>query len=226
MAHLQQLTEAPTSAALAEQLRLHPNTVREHLDVLIARGHVERFRAAVTGRGRPAWRYRATNTNREPDPRVREYVGLAGALADHILRTSADPASDALAAGEHWAHSFGSAANANTSTRDAGDTALDRATDRVVARLDDLGFSPDAAPSATATTVALRSCPLLDAAREHPEVICNVHLGLVRGTLQQLASPVTAELRPFDQPGACSLHLQGPPADALTLAQPDPGGAS
>ena len=54
----------------------------------------------------------------------------------------------------------------------------------------------------------LRTCPLLDAAKRHPEVVCQVHLGLVAGALE--ADDHSAEglgLRPFARPGACELAL-------------------
>jgi predicted ArsR family transcriptional regulator len=76
----------------------------------------------------------------------------------------------------------------------------------VVGLLDELGFAP--AADAQATTVALRRCPLLDAAREHPQVVCQVHLGIVRGALEHLdGDPGPTDLLPFAEPGACRLHL-------------------
>ncbi len=54
----------------------------------------------------------------------------------------------------------------------------------------------------------LRTCPLLDAARRHPEVVCQVHLGLVDGALaaHEVTAP-GARLEPFARPGACVLTL-------------------
>ncbi len=67
-----------------------------------------------------------------------------------------------------------------------------------------LGFSPQVEPDA----VLLRTCPLLDAARRHPEVVCQVHLGLVDGALaaHEVTAP-GARLEPFARPGACVLTL-------------------
>lgn len=194
---LQHLGRAATIASVAADLDIHPNTAREHLDALVVRGLVTRERATPTGRGRPAWRYAAVDDHPEPDPRVRDYAGLAAALAGHIARTSPNPTGEGLAAGWAWGRSLV-----------ASRPALPGRTPRhqVVALLDDLGFAPEA--DAEATSVALRRCPLLDAAREHPDVVCQVHLGIVRGALEQEGGdPEPTNLLPFAEPGACRLHL-------------------
>ena len=59
------------------------------------------------------------------------------------------------------------------------------------------------------TQIALLRCPLLDAAKRNPEIVCNVHLGLVRGMLEVIDSDdVSADLDAFAVPGACILHVQ------------------
>jgi predicted ArsR family transcriptional regulator len=198
---LQQSTGATKAGALATRLGLHTNTVREHLDALVERGLVTRELAPAVGRGRPAWSYAAAIGQPEPDPRVRDYAGLASALAGQIARTSTDPQADALAAGEDWGRTL-------TRGITAPRPALARRS--VVGLLAELGFDPEA--DARATTVRLRRCPLLDAARVHPEVVCRVHLGIVRGALAALgADPDGATLTPFSEPGACRLNLTSRP---------------
>lgn len=183
---------------VAAELGLHPNTARKHLDALVRVGAATRERAPTGGRGRPAQRY-AADGYAEPDPRVREYAALASALAGHIARTSADPRQDALAAGEAWGRSM-------TQERRPGSTA--RAHRLAIGVLDELGFAPQPATEAT-RPVRLTRCPLLDAAREHPDVVCAVHLGLVRGALDELGGdPDSADLVPFAEPGACLLYLK------------------
>jgi predicted ArsR family transcriptional regulator len=195
--HLQRSAQPVTIAGMAAALGVHQNTAREHLDALVARGLVTRERAPATGRGRPAWRYAATDDHQEPDPRVRDYAGLAAALAGHLARTSPNPTGDGLAAGWAWGRSL---------VADRPATADPTARHEVVGLLDELGFAPDA--DAQASTVALRRCPLLDAAREHPQVVCQVHLGIVRGALEHYGGdPEPTDLLPFSEPGACRLHL-------------------
>jgi predicted ArsR family transcriptional regulator len=197
---LQRSTGPRTVAGLAEELGVHPNTAREHLDALVAQGLATRQSSPAAGRGRPAWRYSADVELLEPDPRVRDYAGLATALAGHLARHAADPAAEGLAAGREWGAALAGNSPGRQPPGEAG------ARHRVVTLLDDLGFAPES--DAAATTVALRRCPLLDAARQHPEVVCQVHLGIVRGALDRLGGdPEPTALLPFAEPGACRLHL-------------------
>ena len=77
---------------------------------------------------------------------------------------------------------------------------------KVVAILDEVGFAPEA--DARATTVRLTRCPLLETAKEYPDVVCGVHLGIVRGALEEYGADSTrTDLLPFAEPGACRLHL-------------------
>ena len=57
-------------------------------------------------------------------------------------------------------------------------------------------------------TVQLRRCPLLDIARRYPEVVCQVHRGLIEGALTQLGGhDAGVDLQPFADPDACRLIL-------------------
>ncbi|MFP5345969.1 MAG: hypothetical protein ACLGIA_02925, partial [Actinomycetes bacterium] len=181
------------------------------------------------GRGRPAWQYAAAPDNLEPDLRVRDYVGLASALAGYLTRSSADPASEARSAGEDWGRELAAtdAEQATTEPAAAGQAApSDRSPrHRAVDLLAELGFDPVA--DEAATTAALRRCPLLDAARRYPEVVCRVHEGIVRGALEELGGdPEPVRLLAFSEPGACRLHLADVHREASTIdrAEAAPGG--
>lgn len=192
-----------TLAALVEATGLHANTLREHLDALVADGLVRRQRAVPSGRGRPAWLYEAT----EPEERS-EYAGLAATLAAAIHRTSRDPRSDAVAAGREWGREL---------AREKGPPGPGQPAARrqVVSLLADLGFAP--AADERHTTALLTRCPLLEAAHRYPDVVCGVHLGIVRGALEEYgAQSERTDLVPFSDPGACRLEL---------LTRGRPGGA-
>jgi predicted ArsR family transcriptional regulator len=197
---LRRQPEPLTLAALVELTPLHANTVREHLNTLVRIGLAARSRAEATGRGRPAWLYRATSALSEGS----EYAGLAAALSSAIARTSPDPRTDATLAGEEWGRDL-------ARNRGAAATTPEAARDRAVELLDDLGFEPrqDAdAPSA----VRLTRCPLLDAARRNPRIVCSVHLGVLRGVLTEYgADAAGSDLVPFAEPGACLLVV--PPVE-------------
>ncbi len=197
---LQQSAAAVTVESLATELGLHPNTTRKHLEGLVERGLATRSPAPILGPGRPGWQYAASAGQAEPDPRVRNYAGLAAALAAHLSRTSADPEADAVAAGDTWGRAL--ATGLPTGSRA-------HARRQVVSLLAGLGFDPGA--DARATRMRLRRCPLLDVARTHPDIVCPLHLGLIRGILAELGgAPERSALRPFAEPGACLLHLNEP----------------
>lgn len=191
------LGDAPTPlplASLAAKTGLHVNTLREHLEALVEQGLARRRRADPHGRGRPAWLYSATG--RERNGTVAEYAGLAVSLAEVISRTSSAPWDDAVAAGVAWGRTLVGA---------HGPLAPAEARRQVVDLLEDLRFSPE---TEDGVSVRLTRCPLLEAARKYPGVVCGVHLGITRGALEQLgADPTGTSLHPFAEPGACRLHL-------------------
>lgn len=200
---LQQLDSPVSAEDVAVLFDQHVNTVRLHLEYLFENNLAVRERAPGSGRGRPSWHYRANPELQEPDHRVREYGSLAGALAAHIARTSTNPAEDAYAAGLEWGLQ-------EARKRELGDTSPRTARKNVVSILDELGFAP-VADKTTQSLVHLTECPLLDVARQYPEVVCQVHHGLIGGLLEsQGADPEGADLQPFSDPGSCRLRLVSP----------------
>ena len=194
--------EPLTLASLVTATGLHENTLREHLTALVRRRMVRRHRAEPQGRGRPAWLYELT----ADEPARSEYAGLAAALAAVISRTNTDPTQAAAEAGEEWGREL---------ARDRGATPLSPgpAREQVLILLDDLGFTPEPTRDHP-DEVRLTHCPLLEAAHRHPEVVCAVHLGIVRGALAEYgADPDGSALEPFAEPGACRLVL--PPLSPL-----------
>ena len=185
-------------AALVASTGLHANTLRDHLEALVRRGLVRRHRAEPHGRGRPAWLYAATDAD-EGSGRS-EYAGLAATLASAINRTSATPREDAIVAGTEWGHELARDMGAPATP---GDTAARR---QVVELLDRIGFAPEQGDSPS--VVRLTRCPLLEAAYQYPDVVCGVHLGIVRGALEEYGTdPAGTDLLPFSEPGACRLDL-------------------
>ncbi len=202
----------PTVGDLVATVGGHPNTTRHHLRVLVDAGLVTEERGAATGgRGRPATRYVVTRAGRQVagtavgGSAAQEYVALAAAFADRLAERDGDPGADSRAIGNAWGAGL---AVRHAADEGGGDQAP---VGRVVGLLDRLGFSPEVLPTVepdSGPTVLLRTCPLLDAARRHPEVVCQVHLGLVAGALETHHEPTDGlRLRPFARPGACELAL-------------------
>jgi predicted ArsR family transcriptional regulator len=202
--------EPCTVAALSAQIGQHSNTIREHLDRLAKGGLVVRTQAPAQGRGRPAWLYSAARAVGS-DHEAREYAALASVLAAQIGRISSQPGADAIEAGRMWGRELvrGSEPSKGERSGPAASRSAVATRRTVVTLLDDLGFAPST--DARVSVVRLRRCPLLEAAHRNPEVVCSVHLGLVRGALEELgADPSRTEgiaLRPFSEPGACRLDM-------------------
>ena len=74
-----------------------------------------------------------------------------------------------------------------------------------------MNFDPelaDPAPGTGEREIRLRACPYRDVAREHPDVVCAIHLGLLQGALTQLGDPpTTVRLVPFVKPHLCLAYL-------------------
>ncbi|HEX5542209.1 MAG TPA: helix-turn-helix domain-containing protein [Micromonospora sp.] len=189
-----------TTAEVAEATGRHPTTVREHLDQLTAAGLLLRERSGSGSPGRPAWRYRA---GQPPEPAAGPYQELAGALVEHIALTEEDPWAAGMAVGRTWGRKL-------ISDTGTGPTGGARVGDRLVAILERLGFAPRVVQRAAAepAEVHLHSCPFLGLVDTSPDVVCGLHLGVIRGALGAAGAAGTdAELVPFGAATACVIRL-------------------
>lgn len=204
--------EAQPVSAVAEILGLHVNTAREHLDGLLDSGLVHRSRLAPKGRGRPGWGYavRAGASS----PAIGEYAALAGVLAEHVVAQGGDVRGDMRQLGRGWGAALIRGRNgspASAAGRPDADSVQDEAVRlradverEVIGLLGDLGFDPEQGAGCT----RLRQCPMLAVAREHPDVVCSVHQGMVEGAMEAGgASPDGVHLEAFAEVGACLLTL-------------------
>ncbi|MCU0264348.1 MAG: hypothetical protein MUF09_11900 [Candidatus Nanopelagicales bacterium] len=188
---------------IAEAVGLHANTVRGHLDALLASGRITRVPDQRSTRGRPHWLYSGTAS-----ASIRE---LARALDDELDRASASDVARLAAA--TWAE-----AGPDVGPTDSVEAAVDQAT-RV---LTDFGF--EAVRNPVGDEITLRACPYAQLVHEHP-VICDIHAELLGEVLARTAQPVAlASLDVFPRPGLCVAHLRRPDADPeWTVEVPDPG---
>jgi predicted ArsR family transcriptional regulator len=190
---------------LAEQLGIHPNTVRFHLDTLVRTGQVERVQGAPVGPGRPPLAFRISPGMDPMGPR--NYQLLAGMLVDQ-LAAEPDAPGHALAAGRAWGRQLHTPASARRGRRRPDGV------EQLVELLADLGFEPERRSSDHGSgQIALHNCPFLDLVESRTHVVCPIHLGLMQGAMAAAQSPVTVErLEPFVEPGLCLAHL-GPAQD-------------
>lgn len=186
---------------LADEVGLHFTTVRFHLQVLLRAGLVVRRSTPSQGAGRPRMAYAAAL--QVDDPKDVGYQELARRLAEHLADDSEERARRAEEVGLAWAADLASAATSTGQT-------LDEAAQHVTALFHAMGFEPELAALGAAREIAVHACPFRSLAREHPEVMCSVHRGLLRGTLGRLGADVHSELHPFVEPELCIAQLSPP----------------
>lgn len=193
-----------TLPSLVQHSGLHENTVRGHLEQLLADGYITRSRGIPSGRGRPAWLWTAAANQLSAE--ANDYAQLASVLAKTISDTSPNPLATAQQAGQDWGQKIAKNKNLKEQSSAAGSGGETAPRTILLELLDDLGFSPK--PLDGESEVELQRCPLLQTATEHPEIVCNVHLGLLHGAAQEVGvDALDSTLTPFASPGVCALHL-------------------
>ncbi|MFN3256091.1 MAG: helix-turn-helix transcriptional regulator [Ilumatobacter sp.] len=181
---LARATRPLATSDIADALGLHSNTVRPHLERMREVGLLE---VQVGGRGdvgRPQHRYSiasdAPALGLEP-PTMPVLASMVLSMAKR-LQASTD---DAVAVGRDEGRSRARMYSQAPSTLEA-----------LVSDLDRLGFDPlvtDAPPlidpdahddlidDDASAIVAFANCPFAELAREHPDLVCGLHQGLVAG---------------------------------------------
>ena len=197
---------------IAARVGLHLNTVRSHLTALTEVALVESERAPSEGRGRPRLTYRATGDHQGE---LRRYRLLAEILTALVARSAPDVTPELEELGELWGHHL------VDSPPPLATLSRDEALARLVDLLDESGFSPSVAEDVEdgdRVRILMRPCPFLELARRHSDVVCPIHLGLMRGALAELGGAMTAvSLEPFVTDDLCVAHLAPGRVDASRL---------
>jgi predicted ArsR family transcriptional regulator len=185
---------------VATQTGLHVNTARFHLDALVEAGLIERQIEERTQPGRPRVVFTAAPAS---DPPLQpNYRLLAEMLTGLIASILPQPEQTAVEAGEGWGR-YLAPRPAPLQRIDASEGIR-----RLSAVLDDAGFAPAQMSDLPAPVLGLRHCPFREIAVTQPELVCSLHLGLIRGVLSEVRAPLTAErLEPFVEPSLCLAHL-------------------
>ena len=186
---------------VAQQTGLHPNTARFHLEALTGAGLAVRETEDRQTPGRPRIGYRAAADG--PSGR-RRYRLLAEMLTSLIAGTTPAPGKAAEDAGREWG------AYLTEQPPPYRKLTAGEAIGRLTALMGELGFSPqaEAGDGAGRYRLCLRQCPFREVAERHQDVICALHLGLMRGALERMRAPVTADrLDPFVEPSLCVARL-------------------
>lgn len=174
---LREFPHGTSAADLAARLGMHANTVRGHLEELLAHKAVSQHSAPAQGRGRPTLIFHA----RVPDTRAvaQEYINLIGHLAQAI-----EP-EQAREVGRRWAQSEGPGT-----------------VEELVEKLQELGFHPQLREKDHA--LDLRACPFIkDSTPPHPSV-CGMHEGFFQ---EFLSAPEHTRVLPLRTNCTCTIVL-------------------
>ena len=204
--HLLRATGRPSSAPdLAAAVELHVNTVRSHLELLVEVGLASRTVRKPHGPGRPQVVYQAERQSVGDAGHDTGYRDLAAALIGELV-AEGDADRHAIAAGRRWATTF---EQIDWSERPHDQS---EATGLIVELLTHAGFAPSVEP--LGDRIYLHACPFAELARRSPSVVCGVHLGLLRGAIDRLRTPLLVEdVKPFVRPDLCLIELRTTPSD-------------
>ena len=192
---------APLSTGdIAESLGLHPNTVRPHLERMREVGLLDQRVETPTGVGRPQHLYSLA-----PDaPSLGLEPPTFPLLARMLLRLAAQAGVGAEEAAE-----VGREAGAVDAL---AVTPVESCLSALVDELAVLGFDPavavgDGAEGTEEAVVAFTHCPFRDLAEVHPELVCNLHRGIVEGFVTQLGGADVTDFHSLVHREPCQVAL-------------------
>lgn len=201
LALLQDAGAPLTAHDVAERLGIHPNTARFHLDALETDGLVVRTAEPRTSPGRPRALFAAASNS--PVVAQRSYQLLAEMLTSFVSDQLPEPATASQAAGMAWGRFL---AGPTPPFQRVGE---EEAIDALVQRLGRVGFESHTEDDGEDLRLEITHCPFLEVADSHRDVVCSMHLGLMKGLLEQMRAPVSAEtLSPLVEPRRCIAHLR------------------
>ena len=197
-----ELARAPkplATAEVAESLGLHANTVRPHLERMREVGLLEVVVDSRGTVGRPQHRYSLA-----PEAPALGFEPPAfPVLARMLLRVAAAaqvPVAEAVDAGrEH-----GALDAMRPDRRGACEEALN-------AELSALGFDPASVADDDGFTVAFTRCPFRELAEANPELVCNLHRGLVEGFVEARGDGAVVDFHDISHRLPCQVEIATSP---------------
>lgn len=194
--------EAPLGVRdLAASVALHPNTVRDHLDLMLRAGLVTRTTENRDKPGRPKVLYEAAARGTR-SPGSEGYRFLAEMLAGYMQAHLENPAAAAEEAGRAWGRYMVEKPEPFARPDSA------QVLEQIVGVLAELGFAPEEHGDDRGFLVRLHDCPFRDVARTRADIVCSVHLGMLRGMADELGESLSVDdLEPFVEPSVCVARL-------------------
>lgn len=183
-----------STAEVAVELGLHPNTVRPHLERMRDAGllHVEVDNRGTVGRPQHRYSLAADAPSLGLEPAA--YPILAALLANLTVLFGPDADTVAETAREHGRTR--AAAHPNQACIKA-----------VQEELAELGFDPASAQDGNVTTIAFTRCPFRPLAEAFPELVCHLHRGMIEGMVDVLGGAEIARFATLEDRDPCQVDL-------------------
>jgi predicted ArsR family transcriptional regulator len=204
-------TREPLSVdKVAELSGIHVNTARFHLESLVDAGLAQRQTEARSAPGRPRVVYSGTLPNQTHE-RAQGYRLLAEILTTAVAQSNP--------AAQEWMYQVGHEWGRYLTTRPAPFEDVDEHTigQRLVDKLDALWFAPEISKADDGPPcLMLHNCPFLAAAERFPEIVCQLHAGMINGSMDEMRSANRlVELEPQVEPHLCRGTLGPAPQTPL-----------
>jgi predicted ArsR family transcriptional regulator len=155
---------------LTDHFGLNHNAIRQHLAKLVDAGLITEDKATTGGRGRPRLVYRLDASAESRWGVTGPYERLALWLAE-VVRTGDRPVEVGRRAGRR----------ARLGAADTEDPVA-----VVVEQMARQGFDPTVRQKGTVVDVTLRTCPFESTALADPDTVCELHLGMAQGLVEEL----------------------------------------
>jgi len=192
---------------VAEQVSIHVNTARFHLESLVDAGLAERQTEARSAPGRPKIVYAGTLPNQTHE-RAMGYRLLSEILTTAIAKSDPDAGPWLYHVGREWGRYL---TTRPAPFEDITDAEIGQ---RLVDKLDALWFAPELLVDPDSPPrLSLHNCPFYDSAKRYPQVVCLLHAGMINGSLEEMGSSLRlAKLSPQVETHKCMGEL-GPLPD-------------
>ena len=196
---LARATSPRSTAEIAETLGLHANTVRPHLERMREVGLLAVHTDNRGSVGRPQHRYAlaadAPSLGLEPPA----FPVLARMLTEVVAGAGLGPETSAEVGADQG--------RALAELRAAGSRPRAACVDAVTTMLAELGFDPAVVQEDGLATIAFTHCPYAELAAAHPEVVCQLHRGLVEGFVESIGGGSVDRFRTLADRDPCQVEL-------------------
>ncbi len=186
--------ESVTANEIAALFDIHANVARHHLDRLVADGYLRVTHRRPGGRrgpgaGRPAKHYEPTDKEVSVQFPVRRYDLLSELLVRVVERLAPDTAATVA---EEVGRDYGRELAAEIGI--PADAGFETAVKAVARAMMGVGFTTEA--NTEERVLLTKFCPFGQTAADHPEVVCRLDEGIVRGLLEAARQESVAIVTP------------------------------